>query len=126
MTSHELLEFEGWGFKPLHLVSFFLLVRSGTQSKLGGLMRGPETEYNQVAYPSAIYPQTHPDRFATLGRLFGLAPADVENYRLLELGCGDGANLIAMAHGLPGSHFTGVDLASEPVRRGRDVIKALN
>ena len=69
-------------------------------------MRGPETEYNQVAYPSAIYPQTHPDRFATLGRLFGLAPENVERARVLELGCGDGANLIAMAAALPNSRFS--------------------
>src|SRR5437867_1560355 len=87
-------------------------------------MRG--SEYNEVAYPSAIYPQTHPDRLATIGRLFGVAPAPVEKARVLELGCGDGANLIAMADVLREAHFTGIDLASAPVQRGREVLKALN
>src|SRR5258705_7432635 len=103
-----------------------LLVDSCFRSTLPCLMRGAETEYNQVAYPSAIYPQTHPDRLATLGRLFGLAPEEVESARVLELGCGDGANLIAIAAALPNSHFTGIDFASDPVCRGGEVIKALD
>lgn len=88
-------------------------------------MRSTESEYNHVAYPSTIYSQTHPDRFATIATLFGLEPADVRNCRVLELGCGDGANLIAMAHGLPGSRFTGIDIATEPIRRGEETVKAL-
>src|SRR5258705_2958413 len=89
-------------------------------------MRSAETEYNEVAYPSAIYPQTHPDRLATIGRLFGLSPAPVEKARVLELGCGDSANLTAMADILRHAHITGIDLASAPVQRGREVLKALN
>jgi SAM-dependent methyltransferase len=88
-------------------------------------MRGPETEYNQIAYPSAIYSQTHPDRLATIGRLFGLSPARVESCRVLELGCGDGANLTAMASALPNSRFVGIDLATEPIRRGKEMLGAL-
>jgi SAM-dependent methyltransferase len=89
-------------------------------------MRNTETEYNDVAYPSAIYPQTHPDRLATIGRLFGLSAAPVEKARVLELGCGDGANLVAMADVLRETHFTGIDLASAPIQRGRETLKALN
>jgi SAM-dependent methyltransferase len=88
-------------------------------------MRGPETEYNQIPYPSAIYSQTHPDRLATIGRLFGLSPARVDNCRVLELGCGDGANLVAMASALPKSEFVGIDLATEPIRRGEEMVDAL-
>jgi SAM-dependent methyltransferase len=88
-------------------------------------MRGPETEYNQIAYPSAIYSQTHPDRLATIARLFGLSPERVEKCRVLELGCGDGANLIAMASTLPKAHFVGIDLATEPIRRGKEMLNAL-
>lgn len=88
-------------------------------------MRGPETEYNEIAYPAAIYSQTHPDRLATIGALFGLSPARVETCRVLELGCGDGTNLIAMASALPNARFTGIDLATEPVRRGTEMASAL-
>lgn len=88
-------------------------------------MRGPETEYNEMPYPSAIYSQTHPDRLATIGTLFGLSPAPVDNCRVLELGCGDGANLIAMAETLPNSRFVGIDLATEPIRRGNEIVRTL-
>jgi len=83
------------------------------------------SEYDTVPYPSAIYPQTHPDRLATLAQLFGMQPAPVEQSRVLELGCGDGSNLIAMACTLPASRFHGVDLACAPVARGNRVIEAL-
>jgi SAM-dependent methyltransferase/methyltransferase-like protein len=83
------------------------------------------TTYDSVRYPSYVHPQTHPDRLAVLGALFGLAPAPVSNCRALELGCGDGTNLIPMAWGLPESKFMGIDLAAEPVGRGQQMIKNL-
>jgi methyltransferase-like protein/cyclopropane fatty-acyl-phospholipid synthase-like methyltransferase len=49
-------------------------------------------------------------------------PAPIEHCRVLELGCGDGANLIPMALQLPGSDFLGIDLASLPIRKGRQQI----
>src|SRR5688572_1796752 len=81
--------------------AFFLLVQRSSVLKLFPLMRGPETEYNQMPYPPAIYSQTHPDRLATIGTLFGLSPARVDDCRVLELGCGDGTNSIAMASAMP-------------------------
>jgi SAM-dependent methyltransferase len=44
---------------------------------------------------------------------------------VLEIGAGDGGNLIPMALGLPGSEFVGIDLAAEPVARGAAVIEEL-
>src|SRR3954471_17103755 len=83
------------------------------------------TAYDDVPYPSTPFPQTHPDRLATLATLFGMRPASVERCRVLELGCGDGGNLIPMALVLPESDFLGVDLAGEPIARGRSTIDAL-
>jgi methyltransferase-like protein len=77
-----------------------------------------DTVYNEVLYPSAVYSQTHPDRLAMMAMLHGMSPASVERCRVLELGCGDGWNLITMAYGLPGSEFTGIDLAAKPIARG--------
>jgi SAM-dependent methyltransferase len=71
--------------------------------------------YDQVLYNSLPASQSHPDHMATLATLFGLSPAPVENCRVLELGCGNGANLIPMALTLPGSQFAGVDLAGVPI-----------
>jgi methyltransferase-like protein/trans-aconitate methyltransferase len=85
----------------------------------------PVSDYDTFAYPSAVYSHTHPDRLATVATLFGLQPARIERARVLELGCGDGINLISMAVTLPGTEFHGVDLAVEPIRRGQEVIAAL-
>jgi methyltransferase-like protein len=54
-----------------------------------------------------------------------MSPAPVERCRVLELGCGDGGNLVPMAYGLPGSSFVGVDLAPSAIARGREVAHAL-
>jgi methyltransferase-like protein/ubiquinone/menaquinone biosynthesis C-methylase UbiE len=77
------------------------------------------TSYDNVAYPSFPINYTHPDRLATVATLFGMKPVPVEKCRVLELGCSDGANLLAMAVGLPHSEFVGVDFAGTAIARGR-------
>jgi len=81
--------------------------------------------YDEVSYPSYPFPQSHPDRLATLATLFGLKPARIDNCRVLEIGCGDGSNLIPMALLLPESEFVGVDLAARPVAKGQAMAEAL-
>jgi methyltransferase-like protein len=78
-------------------------------------MSSASNVYDTVPYPSLAFLQTHPDRLAVLGTLFGMNPPPVEHCRVLELACGDGSNLIPMAYALPGSEFVGVDLAAKPV-----------
>lgn len=77
------------------------------------------TPYDEVAYPTAIFNQTQPDRLATMARLAGLDPPPVETARVLEIGAGDGMNLLALAAAYPQAQFTGFDLASTAVARGR-------
>src|SRR5262245_30352504 len=84
------------------------------------------TDYADGPHPSVPFPQTHPDRLATLATLFGMRSAPVERCRVLELGCGDGGNLIPMALVLPESRFLGLDQAGEPIGRGRATISALD
>jgi len=83
------------------------------------------TEYDLIAYPAMPRQQTHPDRLAAVGKLFGMAPAPVERCRVLEIGCSDGGNLIPMACALPHSRFVGVDLAAGPVAAGRSMAAGL-
>ena len=85
----------------------------------------PSTIYDAVAYPGHPYPQTHPDHLAVLARLHGMTPAPADRCRVLDLGCGDGANLIPMAFTLPQSRFLGIDLAQAPIMRGREFISKL-
>ncbi len=75
--------------------------------------------YDEIAYPGFPFPETHPDRLSVIGRLLGMKPAPATRCRVLELGCGDGGNLIPMALALPGSEFVGIDLAGQPVVRGQ-------
>ncbi len=83
------------------------------------------TTYDEVSYPSYPFAQTHPDRLATLATLFGVTPAPIDRCRVLELGCGDGSNILPMALILPNSRFVGVDLAAQPIARGRATVEAL-
>lgn len=83
------------------------------------------TSYDEVAYPSHAFAQTHPDRLGAMAALFGMTPAPVGGCRMLELGCGNGSNLIPMAFSLPHSRFVGVDLAASQVEIGGARIAAL-
>jgi SAM-dependent methyltransferase len=78
-----------------------------------------------VPYPGHPFAQTHPDRLATVATLFGLSPADPAACRLLELGCGDGGNLVPMAYGLPGSTFTGIDVAATAIAHAEELRREL-
>jgi ubiquinone/menaquinone biosynthesis C-methylase UbiE len=44
---------------------------------------------------------------------------------VLEIACGDGANLIPMAYAIPDSEFVGFDLAGHPIARGQERIRDL-
>ncbi len=75
--------------------------------------------YETVKYTSRVYRLTHPDRLAMVARLRGLVPPDVATARVLEIGCGSGANIVAMAHHVPGASFLGVDLSDTIMEEGR-------
>lgn len=76
------------------------------------------TDYDQVRYPCHTYEQTHPEHLYVLGRLHGLTPAHPANCRVLEIGCGDGGNLVPMAWQYPESRFFGFDLAGTSIADG--------
>jgi SAM-dependent methyltransferase len=81
--------------------------------------------YDVVPYPSHPFAQTHPDRLAALGKLFRIEPSPPDGWRVLELGCGDGGNLVAMAVALPGARFLGIDASERAIARGRALVEAL-
>ena len=76
--------------------------------------------YDAVPYPGQPFAQTHPDRLATLAALFGLEAAPPAGCRLLEIGCGDGGNLLPMALGLPEASFVGFDSSPAAIARARE------
>jgi|SRR5579872_2280167 len=81
--------------------------------------------YDELPYPGKPFSQTHPDRLATLATLFGMTPAPVDRCRILEVGCGDGANLIPMAFGLPSSQCIGIDLSRTAIALGQAIVDTL-
>lgn len=81
--------------------------------------------YDEVPYESHTYPQSHPDRLALIGRVFGMTPAPVSKCRVLEMGCSSGGNIMAMAAHLPDSEFVGVDFSKRQVEIGRQTIQAI-
>jgi methyltransferase-like protein/SAM-dependent methyltransferase len=83
------------------------------------------SSYDRIPYTSLALPQTHPDRLATVARIFRLSPPDVGACRVLELGCASGGNLIPMAFNLPGSEFVGIDYSRRQVDEAQATIAAL-
>jgi protein-L-isoaspartate O-methyltransferase len=83
------------------------------------------TAYDIQAYPSTVQAQTHPSRLGALAALCGIETAPFAQCRVLEIGGGDGINLIAMAVAAPHSQFLSFDLAEQPVARGQKIINEL-
>jgi methyltransferase-like protein/ubiquinone/menaquinone biosynthesis C-methylase UbiE len=77
------------------------------------------TLYDQVPYPCHAHPQTHPAHLALVARLQGMHPVAPDSCRFLEIGCGDGWNLMPMALEFPGSQFLGIDLAASSIETAR-------
>jgi len=82
--------------------------------------------YDDVPYPSFVFPQTNPDRLATLARVHGIDAVPPASCRMLELGCGDGTNLLALAYAMPESRFVGIDLAATHIKSAKAAAEKLD
>jgi SAM-dependent methyltransferase len=82
--------------------------------------------YDAVRYPGHAFAQTHPDRLATLAALFGLDAAPPADCAVLEIGCGDGGNLLPMAVELPRSTFVGIDSSPTAIARAQELARELD
>lgn len=80
--------------------------------------------YDLFEYPGYAYPATHPARLETIARLFGLSPGPAAQSSVLELGCGDGGNLLSLAQALPQARLVGIDAAAGAVERGNKLARA--
>jgi SAM-dependent methyltransferase/methyltransferase-like protein len=82
------------------------------------------SSYEVVPYVGKSFSESHPDRLATIATLFGMKPRDVSHARVLEIGCGVGANIIPMGAELPEGSFLGIDSSERQVAEGRATIEA--
>jgi SAM-dependent methyltransferase len=81
--------------------------------------------YNSLPYPCEPLPQTHPDLMAVMATLQGMTPAPIDGCRVLEIGCGDGTNLLPMAMLYPQSQFLGIDLSPRQIAQGQSICSEL-
>ena len=58
------------------------------------------TSYDEIPYMGRVHAQTHLDRIGVIASLFRVPIPDLSTARILELGCGDGSNIINMAYNI--------------------------
>lgn len=81
--------------------------------------------YDLVRYPNLPFAKTHPAALGVFAALFGKPFAPFAASRVLEIGCGEGINLLSMALGARAAEFVGVDLAEAPISLAREAVQAL-
>ena len=72
-------------------------------------MRGSANPYDELPYRSTPIEWTAPERLALASLLHGGPRPRLDEYRVLELGCGSGANLLSLAYYRQHARFVGVD-----------------
>ena len=81
--------------------------------------------YDDFPYLCLIRPDIQPRHLATLATLFNLHPPLLTTARILELGCGNGINLLAIAQSWPQAHCLGIDYSARQIAAGQQIIKAV-
>lgn len=78
--------------------------------------------FAESGYTYDFHASTSPSRISWLALLKGLK-SEKNNFRYLDLGCGQGVSLIHMAALHPDAQFVGVDFIPEHIAHGRDLAK---
>jgi len=95
-------------------------IRTMIQDKILDFIGGPmDNPYDRIPYLGRAHQQTHIEKIATIPHMFGLKYPSIHRTRVLELGCGDGTNILNMAYMLPNSDFVGIDGSNVQIERGR-------
>ena len=80
--------------------------------------------YDEIKYPYSIRPATHVSRLASVAGMLGHPTPDCDRCNVLEIGGGNGVNLISMALGLPDARFLSIDISEQAVKDGQDLLRA--
>lgn len=83
-------------------------------------------DYDSVPYRGQVIPATSPACLSLLARAAGAPGLDLDGpLRVLEIGCGDGANLLPLAFSHPGWRLVGVDASRRAIDLARAGARAL-
>jgi cyclopropane fatty-acyl-phospholipid synthase-like methyltransferase len=74
-------------------------------------------DYEQLPYPKLAFSFSHPAQLAAMARLYGLQAPPLQ--RILDVGCGSGANLLWIAKSLPETECLGIDLSENQLDEAR-------
>lgn len=81
--------------------------------------------YDEISYPSYAYIHTAPEVMGAVARLFGMIPHDLENARVLEIGCASGGNILPMAARYPNATFVGIDHSDVQINLAEKAAEAM-
>ena len=76
-------------------------------------------------YPSRVHEKATPMSMRRIACLFGLVPSEVRESRVLEVGCGAGANIISLALLYPHARFKGIDESGNAIKQARSTARKL-
>jgi SAM-dependent methyltransferase len=85
----------------------------------------PMTRYDESTYDCHSIPATAPEQLALAALLHGGPAAPVAGARVLEIGCGTGANLLPLAYFRPDCRCIGVDASGVQIADARDSAERL-
>jgi SAM-dependent methyltransferase len=83
------------------------------------------SSYDLVPYESYPFAHLHPAKLAATAQLRGMKPPPVATARVLDLGCGSGGHVIALAGFYPQMQLVGIDLAAGQIELGNQRIREL-
>ena len=84
-----------------------------------------QKSYDEAPYKSKTFYYTQPGRQQMVLKLLGFITPNLENARVLEIGCSFGGNIIPFALENPKADIVGIDLSSVQVEEGNRIIEYL-
>ncbi len=84
-----------------------------------------KTPYDAVSYRSATVPLASPIHLQLCAHWQNAAQSTLHSFHLAELGCGDGANILALAFYHPESTFLGIDNSTAQLNSARNAAESL-
>lgn len=84
-----------------------------------------DSAYNSLPYNFHADIRTHPARIATLGHFYGMSPKPLEQSRILDIGCAEGANVLPIAENYPNCKIIAFDNAKKQIETANRIKGAL-